>query len=163
MMAEGLRGPRAPDTRDIAQFMFFDVVSQWEAFCTSVFELQLKKLYGVKPDVATRMMTNVDGHGLIMGYGNPKQIKDRAKALLGKSSPWVNLQQDLGPRVYQYLVCEMAPLRGIFSVIFVYACVRNKRATQVSAAFTERINITVDYVAAQELKSSRTNHQQVKH
>ena len=49
------RGVGNPERRDIAQFLFLDVASQWEAFCTSVFELELKRRYNVQPNVALRI------------------------------------------------------------------------------------------------------------
>jgi len=97
------RALRNPDKRDIAQFLFFDVASQWEAFSTSIFELELKRRYGVRPDVALRVMSDVDGRGFISGYARPDTIRERAEVLLSKNSPWVNLRNALGEQVYKYL------------------------------------------------------------
>jgi hypothetical protein len=96
------RGLRAPDQRDLAQFIFLDVAAQWEAFCVSVFALELKKLYRVGDSVAERMMSNVDG-GRIQGYADPDRLVDRAEALFAASSPWVSLKNDLGAPVINYL------------------------------------------------------------
>ena len=92
-----------PDTRDMAQLLFFDVATQWEAFCTSVFELELKKLYHVRQDIAARLMTDVDGRQVASGYAHPEIIATRAMALLGKNSLWVSLKSRLGDQAYDYL------------------------------------------------------------
>jgi len=97
-----LRGLRHPDQRDIAQFIFLDVATQWEAFCVSVFALELKKSYRVRDAVAERMMGSVDG-GRIQGYADPDRIVERAKVILGASSPWVKLERELGSQVINYL------------------------------------------------------------
>lgn len=96
------RGLRAPDQRDIAQFIFLDVATQWEAFCVSVFALELKKLYHVRDEVVERMMGSVDG-GRIQGYADPDRIVERARVMLGASSPWVKLERELGRPVLNYL------------------------------------------------------------
>lgn len=96
------RGLRAPDQRDIAQFIFLDVASQWEAFCVSVFALELKKLYHVHDEVAERMMGSIDGVR-IEGYADPDRIAERARVMLGVSSPWANLEQQLGRPAVNYL------------------------------------------------------------
>lgn len=60
-MDDKYRGVGNPEKRDIAQFLFLDVASRWEAFCTSVFELELKRRYNVQPNVALRIMGDVGG------------------------------------------------------------------------------------------------------
>lgn len=96
------RGLRAPDQRDLAQFIFLDVASQWEAFCVSLFALELKKMYQVRDDVAERMMGSVDG-GRIQGYADPDRIVERARVILGQTSPWVKLERKMGRPVVNFL------------------------------------------------------------
>lgn len=103
MVAGSLRGLRNPDKRDIGQLLFFDVASQWEAFSTAVFELEIKKLYHVHRKVASRMMSSVDEGAQVSGYAHPELIEKRAKAFLAKTSPWANLRTDLGQQTYDYL------------------------------------------------------------
>ena len=113
-----LRGLRAPDQRDLAQFLFLDVAAQWEAFCVSVFALELKKLYHVRDEVAERMMGSVDGVR-IQGYADPDKIIERAKVMLGTTSPWVSLERELGLHVVNYLTHGQT-IRARATVAIVY-------------------------------------------
>lgn len=97
------RGPRAPDSRNIAELLFFGVASQWESFCTSVFELELKQRYKVHQRVALSMMSSVPTDAdqpverfPVSGYGNPYILTDRAEFLLSVRSPWATFQTTLG-------------------------------------------------------------------
>ena len=105
-----LRGPRAPDSRNIAELLFFGVASHWEAFCTAVFELELKQRYSVHQRVALSIMSSVPldtdqpiDRFPISGYGNPFLLTKRAEFLLSVRSPWVTFQTVLGPQSFQYL------------------------------------------------------------
>ena len=105
------RGPRAPDSRNVAELLFFGVASQWESFCTSVFELELKQRYRVHQRVALSIMSSVPVDAdqpverfPISGYGNPYILTDRAEFLLSVRSPWVTFRNTLGNQSFQYLV-----------------------------------------------------------
>ena len=96
------RGPRAPDKRDIAQMIFFEVAAQWESFCTTAFELEVKQRYSVLRPVARHIMSDIDRTEL-SGYGSPDKLVERAENLLSKGSPLANFKTKLHPWTYDYL------------------------------------------------------------
>ncbi len=101
--AQRLRGLRAPDQRDLAQFIFLDVAAQWEAFCVSIFAIEVKKRYRVRNyAVVERIMGTVDG-ARPQGYADPARIVNRATVLFGSTSPWTKFAHALGSPVVNYL------------------------------------------------------------
>jgi hypothetical protein len=103
-----LHPPRAPDLRNVAELLFFGVASHWEAFCTSVFELEVKQRYRVHQKVALSIMNNVDdawrkGGGQVSGYAHPGNLTKRANSLLSVRSPFVTFKARLGPSTITYL------------------------------------------------------------
>lgn len=95
------RGPRAPDKRDIAEMLFFEVAAQWEAFSTAAFEEEVKQRYRVKRITARHIMGHIDNES-VRGYGSPKRLVDRAQAMLSESSPLVTFQANV-PQAYDRL------------------------------------------------------------
>lgn len=96
------RGLRAPDQRDITQFIFLDIAAQWEDFSVTSFAIELKHTYPAPNRVIERFMTSVDG-GRMQGYADPHVILRRAENLLSESSPWRTLGRDLGQQAIDYL------------------------------------------------------------
>ena len=95
---------RAPDQRDLAEYIFFEVAARWEAFCINTFALELRKLYRVRDsDVVERMMTRVDGGVPVSGFSDPRRLIERAEVFLGKTSPWVRLPTIAGHQTIDYL------------------------------------------------------------
>lgn len=96
---------RQPDRRDAAQFIFFEVAAQFEAFCCGAFMIEVRHRLKVQPQRAKFIMGTIDkGLGGVMGWGAPKQLQSRARNLHGQVGFFARLEARLGNVVYVNLV-----------------------------------------------------------
>ena len=93
------------DKRDIAEFIFFEIASQFEHFALNVFTLAARSKFRIQPKRAAYVIGNID-RGLqgVFGWAAPAHIKKRAKALFGPSHFLSKLDSELPPGVWNVLV-----------------------------------------------------------
>ncbi len=75
------------DRRDIAQSIFFECATQWENYAKQCFILKIRDTYTISAQKAEYVVGNPDqGLSRIMGWGDPKVLKERAENFLGVNS-----------------------------------------------------------------------------
>ena len=92
---------RQPDRRDAAQFIFFEAAAQFETFCHEGFKTEVRYEFEVQPKRADFVMGNID-RGLVgvMGWGAPRVLRSRARALFGQRGFFARLDARLGNTNY---------------------------------------------------------------
>lgn len=92
---------RQPDRRDAAQFIFFEAAAQFETFCHNGFKIEVRYEFEVQPKKADFIMGNID-RGLVgvMGWGAPRVLRSRARALFGQRGFFARLDARLGNTTY---------------------------------------------------------------
>jgi hypothetical protein len=93
------------DKRDAAQFIFFEVAAQFEDFACEAFKMEVRHRLEVSPSRAEYIMGSAD-RGLegVMGWGAPKQIRERAMHLFGQNGFFARLIDHLGQADYDRLI-----------------------------------------------------------
>jgi hypothetical protein len=94
-----------PDTRDAAQFIFFEVAAQFEDYAKKMFQAEIRSKLKVTAAQCTFIMGDPDrGLDTKLGWGSPKLLRVRGQNLLGKTSFFGTLDTTLGAATYNNLV-----------------------------------------------------------
>lgn len=94
-----------PDTRDAAQFIFFEVAAKFEDFAKFMFQVEVRARLQVTATRSTFVMGDLDnGLNNKLGWGSPQRLKERGHNLFGEKSFFGNLVNNLGQGTYRTLV-----------------------------------------------------------
>jgi hypothetical protein len=101
-------GPRrlpSPDTRDVAQFIFFEVAAKFEDFAKTIFQIEVRSRLQITATRSTFVMGDLDnGLNNKLGWGSPQRLKERGHNLFGQASFFGDLVGKLGQQNYKTLV-----------------------------------------------------------
>lgn len=94
-----------PDSRDAAQFIFFEVAAKFEDFAKIMFQVEVRSLLMITVKQSPFVMGDPDqGLSNKLGWGSPERLKERGRNILGPDSFFANLHPNLGADVYNKLV-----------------------------------------------------------
>lgn len=94
-----------PDTRDVAQFIFFEVAAKFEDFAKQMFQFEVRSRLQVTAKRSVYIMGDLDnGLNNKLGWGSPQRLKERGKNLFGSESFFGALVANLGNSTYEALV-----------------------------------------------------------
>jgi len=94
-----------PDTRDAAQFIFFEVAAKFEEFAKTMFQAEVRSRLKITVKQSPFVMGDPDqGLNNKLGWGSPQRLKERGDNILGSSSFFATLHATLGPLTYNQLV-----------------------------------------------------------
>ena len=94
-----------PDTRDAAQFIFFEVAAQFEDYAKKLFEAEVRARLKVTSLQCSFIMRDADrGLDIKLGWGSPTLLRARGVNLLGKESFFGRLDGTLGTATYNDLI-----------------------------------------------------------
>lgn len=94
-----------PDTRDAAQFIFFEVAAQFEDFAKKMFQAEVRSKLKVTVDQCCYIMGDIDrGLDSKLGWGSPTLLRARGTNLLGKTSYFSTIHSTLGTATFNELV-----------------------------------------------------------
>jgi hypothetical protein len=94
-----------PDTRDAAQFIFFEVAAKFEEFAKTMFQVEVRSVLKVTVKQSPFVMGDPDqGLNNKLGWGSPQRLKERGANILGSSSFFATLHPTLGAATYNHLV-----------------------------------------------------------
>jgi hypothetical protein len=109
----GYTGPSAasatklsnPDTRDAAQFIFFEIAAKFEDFAKFIFQVEVRSRLQITAARSLFVMGDLDsGLNNKLGWGSPQRLKDRGHNLFGEKSIFGDLVDELGQNTYRTLV-----------------------------------------------------------
>ncbi|MFO6419160.1 hypothetical protein ACLBKS_03040 [Hylemonella sp. W303a] len=94
-----------PDSRDVAQFIFFEVAAQFEDFAKTMFQMEVRSKLRVTAKRSCFVMGDLDG-GLNnkLGWGSPKLLRERGSNLFGPDSFFGDLMHEVGEPTYKALM-----------------------------------------------------------
>lgn len=96
---------QSPDTRDAAQFIFFEVAAQFEDYAKKMFQAEVRSKLKVTVDQCEFIMGDADrGLDTKLGWGSPTLLRARGQNLLGKASFFATVHTQLGTAVFNDLV-----------------------------------------------------------
>jgi hypothetical protein len=113
IVIHGYSGPNAaastklnnPDSRDAAQFIFFEIAAKFEDFAKSMFKAEVRSRLGVTAARSEFVMGDPDnGVDNKLGWGSPQRLKERGHNLFGPKSFFGALPTKLGAQTYKTLV-----------------------------------------------------------
>lgn len=113
VVLHGYSGPSAaasvklanPDSRDAAQFIFFEVAAKFEDFAKTMFQVEVRSRLKVTVKQSPFVMGDPDqGLNNKLGWGSPQRLKERGANLLGADSFFATLHGTLGAATYNQLV-----------------------------------------------------------
>ena len=94
-----------PDTRDAAQFIFFEIAAKFEDFAKVMFQAETRAKLQVTAARSIYVMGDPDnGLDSKMGWGSPQRLKERGHNLFGADSFFGSLQTNIGAVTYKTLV-----------------------------------------------------------
>lgn len=94
-----------PDTRDVAQFIFFEVAAQFEDFAKTMFQMEVRAKLRVTVKRSSFVMGDLDnGLNNKLGWGNPKLLRERGHNLFGPRSFFGDLVNHVGENSYKTLM-----------------------------------------------------------
>jgi len=94
-----------PDTRDAAQFIFFEVAAKFEDFAKTMFQVELRSRLKITVKQCPYVMGDPDqGLNNKLGWGSPQKLKARGENILGPTSFFGALHVALGAATYNQLV-----------------------------------------------------------
>jgi hypothetical protein len=97
-----------PDTRDAAQFIFFEVAAQFEDYAKRMFQAEVRSMLAVTVAQSSYVMGDIDrGVEGKMGWGSPKMLKERGRNLLGDESFFGGLDVTLGGAYNDLVVAHL--------------------------------------------------------
>lgn len=151
----------SPDTRDAAQFIFFEVAAKFEGFAKTMFESEVRSKLKTTAKQTQFVMGDPDG-GLNnkLGWGSPQKLRERGENLLGSKSFFASIHTTLGSGTYNRLVAahlvrnRIAHSGGQAQAKFV----KNLAAEGIAAAQRQGMSVgryIRDYPAG---STSATNH-----
>jgi len=92
---------RQPDRRDIAQFIFFETAAEFEALVRDLFLIEVRKRLVDSRQRALYVMGHSDyGVQGVHGWGDIKQVRNRATNLFGRSGFFARSYEILGSALY---------------------------------------------------------------
>jgi|SRR5437660_1078695 len=98
-------GLNNPDTRDAAQFIFFEVSAQFEEYAKTMFEAEVRSKLKVTVTQSRFVMGDADrGLDNKLGWGSATQLKERGTNLLGRTSFFATIDVTLGVGTYNDLI-----------------------------------------------------------
>lgn len=96
---------RNPDSRDAAQFIFFEVAAKFEDFAKAMFQVEVRSQFKVTVKQSPYLMGDPDqGLNNKLGWGSPQKLKERGHNLLGSGSFFAQLHGNMGATAYNRLV-----------------------------------------------------------
>lgn len=94
-----------PDTRDAAQFIFFEVAAKFEDFAKTMFQVEVRSRLKVSVKQSPYVMGDPDqGLNNKLGWGSPHRLKERGENILGPTSFFGTLHATLGTATYNQLI-----------------------------------------------------------
>lgn len=94
-----------PDTRDAAQFIFFEIAAKFEDFAKFMFQVEVRAKLQITAARSAYVMGDLDnGLNNKLGWGSPPRLKERGHNLFGENSFFGNLVNELGHPTYKALV-----------------------------------------------------------
>ncbi|MBS0633710.1 MAG: hypothetical protein JSS11_17510 [Verrucomicrobia bacterium] len=94
-----------PDTRDAAQFIFFEIAAKFENFAKSMFQAEVRSKLQVTANRSEFVMGDLDnGLNNKLGWGSPVRLKERGHNLFGPKSFFGAIVAKLGNVTYNALV-----------------------------------------------------------
>jgi len=94
-----------PDTRDAAQFIFFEVAAKFEEFAKTMFQVEVRSRLKATVKQSHYVMGDPDqGLNNKLGWGSPERLKERGGNILGPTSFFASLHPALGAQTYNHLV-----------------------------------------------------------
>lgn len=94
-----------PDSRDMTQFIFFEIAAKFEDFAKVMFQSEVRFLLKVTRAQADFVMGDADnGMNGKMGWGTPAMLTQRGKNLFGAESFFGALGNHIGPAAYKALM-----------------------------------------------------------
>jgi len=94
-----------PDSRDAAQFIYFEVAAKLEDFAKVMFQAEIRSRLGVTAARAVYVMGSPDtGIDNQLGWGDPKRLRERGFNLLGPTSFFGSFLASVGAQTYNYLI-----------------------------------------------------------
>jgi len=94
-----------PDSRDAAQFIYFEVAAKFEDFAKVMFQAEIRSRLGVTAARAVYVMGSPDtGIDNQLGWGDPKRLRERGYNLSGPSSFFGSLLTSVGEQTYNFLI-----------------------------------------------------------
>ncbi len=94
-----------PDTRDAAQFIYFEIAAKFEDFAKFMFQVEVRARLQVTATRSAFVMGDLDnGLNSKLGWGSPQRLKERGHNLFGPGSFFGNLVNNLGDPTYKTLM-----------------------------------------------------------
>lgn len=96
-----------PDSRDAAQFIFFEIAAKFEDFAKAMFQVEVRSQFQITVARSVYVMGDCDnGINSKLGWGSPQRLKERGKNLFdeGSGAFFANLVQSVGNPTYRQLV-----------------------------------------------------------
>lgn len=94
-----------PDTRDAAQFIYFEIAAKFEDFAKFMFQVEVRARLQVTAKRSAFVMGDLDsGLNNKLGWGSPQRLKERGHNLFGPASFFGDLVNKLGNPTYKALV-----------------------------------------------------------
>jgi len=93
VVLHGYTGPSAtastklqnPDSRDVAQFIFFEVAAKFEEFAKTMFQVEVRSTLKITVKQSPFVMGDPDqGLNNKLGWGSPQKLKERGLNLLAE-------------------------------------------------------------------------------
>lgn len=95
----------SPDSRDAAQFIFFEIAAKFEDFAKQMFLFEVRARLKVTSKRGEYVMGDLDnGLNNKLGWGSPPRLKERGANLFGSNSFFGDLVTKLGNSTYETLV-----------------------------------------------------------
>jgi hypothetical protein len=94
-----------PDSRDAAQFIYFEIAAKFEDFSKTMFQFEVRARLGVTSARSSFVMGDPDsGVDNKLGWGSPERLKDRGHNLFGPKSFFGSLPTKVGASTYNHLI-----------------------------------------------------------
>lgn len=95
----------SPDTRDVAQFIFFEIAAKFEDHAKFMFQVEVRSKLQITAARSAFVMGDLDnGLNSKLGWGSPQRLKERGHNLFGSSSFFGDLVNKLGNPTYKALI-----------------------------------------------------------
>lgn len=94
-----------PDTRDVAQFIFFEIAAKFEDHAKFMFQVEVRSRLQITSTRSTFVMGDLDsGLNNKLGWGSPQRLKERGHNLFGPNSFFGDIVNKLSNQTYRTLV-----------------------------------------------------------
>ena len=89
----------------MVQFIFFEVAAKFESFLQDLFVIEVRKKFKLGPGRSSFVAGSIDrGLSGVMGWGSPKQVKERGENLFGAKGFSSRLDTVLGKPTFDLLI-----------------------------------------------------------